>query len=439
MKLRVLEWSEASSLRTLRSESIPEAETPQETQKLPSYLSLACTVNGYSTTINYDPERLARSRDTSPHRLHDHDNIHQPLVAYTIHNNLLSPPNLVPLPTPKTFHLNKEQQSKSAMAEQTTITTHHHQEFYSSSKTISYMNKETRNFSSSIFNTDSVDACLDNNRKNLINNKSYESKSYSYTNNQTNDATSQRYSKVEDKSFIEQRIERLYGPGALAHGFLVMKKHNRSFEMDKDDKCVESSNHSKSMLTKLIEDDSSDGPIKQSTSFPSLPVLRHLRPEFRAQLPIISPKKSVDTISKSNTIPIIKEESTTNGHSDIVEDIKIHINGNKADAKCIVKDSKIGTSNKYYLFPPLYTKRKLFSGQKDGHYFIEILENEAKRLLVLAEEAEKELEENQNLSEEAKGYIRSASGKAKLLVSQKMQQFKGLCTKNITQVRFNFL
>lgn len=343
-----LEWSEASSLRTLRSESIQETETtPQETQKLPSYLSLACTVNGYSSTINYDPERLARSRDTSPHRLHDHDIIqHQPIVAYTIHNNLLSPPNLVPLPTattPKTFHIKTKDHhhQSNAMAEQTTtITTHHHQEFYSSTKNMSYINKETHNFSSSIFSTDSVDACLDNNRKNLINNKSYENnKSYSYTNNQSNDATTQIYSKVEDKSFIEQRIERLYGPGALAHGFLVMKKHNRSFEMDKDEKTVE--HHSKSMLDKLVEDDSSDGPMKQSTSFPTLPVMRHLRPEFRAQLPIISPKKNIETISKSNTIPIIKEECKTNGHSDVkAEDANVHVNGNKEDATCIDKDLK---------------------------------------------------------------------------------------------------
>lgn len=344
MNLCVLEWSEASSLRTLRSESIPETvETPQESHKLPSYLSLACTVNGYSTTINYDPERLARSRDTSPHRLHDHD-IHQPIVAYTIHNNLLSPPNLVPLPTPKTpFHLNKDQQSKDAMAEQTTITTHHHQEFYSSTKTMSYINKETLNFSSSIFNSDTVDACLDSNRKNLINNKTYECKNYTYTSNgQSKDTTTQKYSKVEDtKSFIEQRIERLYGPGALAHGFLVMKKQNRSFEMEKEEKKLEA--HSKSMLDKIINDESSDGAIKQSTSFPSLPVLRHLRPEFRAQLPIINSKKNSEIISKSNTIPIIKEEIKTNGHSNIIED-KLHINGNSNAVMCNDKNSKTGIS-----------------------------------------------------------------------------------------------
>lgn len=75
----------------------------------------------------------------------------------------------------------------------------------------------------------------------------------------------------------------------------------------------------------------------------------------------------------------------------------------------------------------------LYAVTKDGHYFLSILEKETTRLLVLAEQAEKELEQP-DLIEEAKGYLRSASGKAKLLVSQKMQQFRGLCTNNIKQV-----
>jgi hypothetical protein len=40
---------------------------------------------------------------------------------------------------------------------------------------------------------------------------------------------------------------------------------------------------------------------------------------------------------------------------------------------------------------------------------------------------------NDDLPEEIVGKIHSAAGKARLLVSQKMQQFKGLCTNNITQ------
>lgn len=74
-------------------------------------------------------------------------------------------------------------------------------------------------------------------------------------------------------------------------------------------------------------------------------------------------------------------------------------------------------------------------GEKDGHYFLKVLQNETNRLLKLADNVEEELS-NEGLSEEVIGKIRSAAGKARLLVSQKMQQFKGLCTNNITQVRY---
>lgn len=77
-------------------------------------------------------------------------------------------------------------------------------------------------------------------------------------------------------------------------------------------------------------------------------------------------------------------------------------------------------------------------GEKDGNYFLKILQNETHRLLKLADIVENELENSDSIPEEIIGQIRSASGKARLLVSQKMQQFKGLCTNNITQVIIHF-
>lgn len=59
---------------------------------------------------------------------------------------------------------------------------------------------------------------------------------------------------------------------------------------------------------------------------------------------------------------------------------------------------------------------------------------EVDRLLKLAIQAENEAEQ-ENLSEEVRGKLRSAYGKARLLVTQKMEQFKGLCANNINQVR----
>jgi len=60
-------------------------------------------------------------------------------------------------------------------------------------------------------------------------------------------------------------------------------------------------------------------------------------------------------------------------------------------------------------------------------------------LLSLAASAEAELVSSDiALPEEAAGKLRSAAGKARLLTSQKMQQFEGLCQKNIVRNFFPF-
>lgn len=264
----VSDWSEASSGGTLRSESI---NTPSSDHHLPSYLSLACTVNGYSNTINYDPVRLAKSRDNSPHRLENDNLTPRNTPTYSIQNNLLSPPNLVPLPT----HI------KPKMSDNTL--TH----YYQSTKTMTITHQESH-FASTIYGKDTTDACFENNIKKL---QSKCTKEYS--------------SNTESKSFIQQRVERLYGPGALAQGFFVKKRQkNRESESSENESFTETG----------IEKETS--PMKQSLSSPALPVLRHLRPEFRAQLPIISLRKNTEnTLPKSSTEPTLKEEVKLNGHS----------------------------------------------------------------------------------------------------------------------------
>lgn len=65
----------------------------------------------------------------------------------------------------------------------------------------------------------------------------------------------------------------------------------------------------------------------------------------------------------------------------------------------------------------------------------QLLKQETDRLLSLAASAEAELVSGDTvaLPEEAAGKLRSAAGKARLLTSQKMQQFEGLCQKNIVR------
>ena len=67
---------------------------------------------------------------------------------------------------------------------------------------------------------------------------------------------------------------------------------------------------------------------------------------------------------------------------------------------------------------------------------MQLLKAEKERLFSLAASAEAELASGDPavLPEEAAGKLRSAAGKARLLATQKMQQFEGLCQKNIVRI-----
>ncbi|RXM27133.1 Disks large-associated protein 2 [Acipenser ruthenus] len=66
----------------------------------------------------------------------------------------------------------------------------------------------------------------------------------------------------------------------------------------------------------------------------------------------------------------------------------------------------------------------------DGSWFMQLLHAETKRMEGWCKEMEREAEEN-DLSEEILGKIRSAVGSAQLLMSQKFQQFYWLCQQNL--------
>ncbi|KAK2891622.1 disks large-associated protein 2 isoform X1 [Channa argus] len=68
--------------------------------------------------------------------------------------------------------------------------------------------------------------------------------------------------------------------------------------------------------------------------------------------------------------------------------------------------------------------------RRDGSWFMQLLHAETKRMESWCKEMEAEAEEN-DLSEEILGKIRSAVGSAQLLMSQKFQQFYWLCQQNL--------
>ncbi|XP_016364857.1 disks large-associated protein 4-like [Sinocyclocheilus rhinocerous] len=68
--------------------------------------------------------------------------------------------------------------------------------------------------------------------------------------------------------------------------------------------------------------------------------------------------------------------------------------------------------------------------RRDGHWFLKLLQAETGRMEGWCSQMEKETKEHQ-LSEEVLGKVRSAVGCAQLLMSQKFQQFRGLCEHNL--------
>uniref|UniRef100_A0A1A7WHA6 Discs, largehomolog-associated protein 4 n=1 Tax=Iconisemion striatum TaxID=60296 RepID=A0A1A7WHA6_9TELE len=68
--------------------------------------------------------------------------------------------------------------------------------------------------------------------------------------------------------------------------------------------------------------------------------------------------------------------------------------------------------------------------RRDGHWFLKLLQAETGRMEGWCQQMEQEAKDNQ-LSEEVLGKVRSAVGSAQLLISQKFQQFRGLCEQNL--------
>ncbi|KAI3357539.1 hypothetical protein L3Q82_015953 [Scortum barcoo] len=67
---------------------------------------------------------------------------------------------------------------------------------------------------------------------------------------------------------------------------------------------------------------------------------------------------------------------------------------------------------------------------RDGNWFLKLLQAETGRMEGWCQQMEQETKDNK-LSEEVLGTIRSAVGSAQLLISQKFEQFRGLCNENL--------
>lgn len=70
---------------------------------------------------------------------------------------------------------------------------------------------------------------------------------------------------------------------------------------------------------------------------------------------------------------------------------------------------------------------------RNGNDYLRIMNKERERLIATADDLDKEIEEllKDGITEDIVGYLRSATGKARLLATQKMVQFEGLCNKHL--------
>ncbi|XP_008211483.1 disks large-associated protein 4 isoform X2 [Nasonia vitripennis] len=454
----------------------------QLTAKKPSYLGLACSINGYSGITRYDSKLREgfRSRDSSPgSRLIHRDTSPAGFRSNETLNVPTSAGNQQPTKSQSISPLAMDRQHNGFA---NGGVKHKIDNYHESSRVIgscqgySEVDRGTpAGHAAALEQLSPIRASSPNKRDSPVGmriaaynqqNKSYSSMSSSSPKSFSVNVSHASYSETSilngssdheggfnssassEKSFIQQRVERLYGPGALAQGFFFKRSSKHDFSHDSSaNKSSSSSNNNNNNNNSSVHETSVEESLK------NLPVLRHLRPEFRAQLPVVSPRRPTD--GTEQIIKPLKRISLSTGKNDAKEikasPIKQESNNATSDVKMTASVTSLTDQQPAapkVVLPVLEPSASLTNipkqgaetpkkvQEKDGHYFMSVLDKERKRLIVLAEGAEAELSGSgaSALPEEAAGKLRSAAGKARLLASQKMKQFEGLCQKNINQV-----
>lgn len=410
---------DSSSYRS-RSHHKKRDESPQ---KKPSYLNLACSVNGYTNLTTYDSklrQDINKSREASPIRPITHTYQYRSennslLVPVPVSANKLLVPTFGPHDT--CTNLTPKAPSKAHTDPQIASPIHAYMaaenkqlknDFLGPSMTTTsrpYISNESKNFAASMLHhKDEVDNAKEltfkssysetNFRQSVTTNGKetrFTSESYTISSNGVSkrvEITKENGEKLTSpmKSFIQQRVERLYGPGALAQGFFNQKRHKTTSVGDDEDPKVLTEKSLNCPSERFMS------PRKSNESFDSeniytspssedptvLPVLRHLRPEFRAQLPILSPRKSLKSDLSPQKIDDIPEpKKTEEDASDVTNGVSV-INLDDSVNELNVVNGSVGKANGDLV--------------KDAHYFLELEKKETERLIALAVGAEKELE-----------------------------------------------
>ena len=161
---------------------------------------------------------------------------------------------------------------------------------------------------------------------------------HSTNNNNYDDAT-------DSKSFIQQRIERLYGPGALGSAFrsrrnlLEKQKQQLQYLRDRIGQTSFPPDHQdEGRIIPIVRQTSSDEEETVPEGMPS--VFRHLRPEFRHQLPV----KQQPKLKRGNSADSSTQASPSHTSSPVV-DADVSENGeNLKERLNSLSDSKANDS-----------------------------------------------------------------------------------------------
>lgn len=380
----------------------------EDVGRQPSYVALACCISGY-TTLHYDTSKqrqALRSHPVSPIRPVTNGNenhIYKSDTGIYLH--------------PNSNELNLDMQSEGKGIDvlpgcgslnsprhmlRMSVTSESRRNFTSSMISENYSSFSGTNssatsshYSSHHFSTTSSSSTTSNTYTREVTSNSHSSSSYS--SEMTNGgsrliAATKAPGQVSPSSFIVQRVERLYGPGALAQGFYSPR---RISTVSKDCKGSPLSNG-------CDRTDSSD----------SLPVLKLLRPEFRAQLTVASRKSKGPSDQKASI-------DSDDNHKESIESLQAEeitkpVENDEVDATLAAKTTNI-----------------VLEEIRDGQYYLKLLEEKVRELEALAQRAEDDLPGCPN--DEGCGMLRAASGKARLLIAEKLNQFRGLCHNNLKQ------
>lgn len=240
---------------------------------------------------------------------------------------------------------------------------------------------------------------------------------------------------VEAKSLVQQRIERLYGPGALAQGFLVHRVKARAA-------------HSVEKL--LVKPESVTTCSTSTTSITCSTYISSINAQI---IPPVKVSKFQLVTSAPETIPdqsrAVSSLKEANANLQYQEIRRQPLNGHqekdpaqgeeevdfvRLPPSVIGNNFELVVSNGCSSEPNLEASQELASGIeiKNGEYFIKVMEVEQRKIELLIAEGEAKLM-SAGFSEDLSGRFRATIGKASLLLTQKFQQFRGLCEKNICQ------